>query len=79
MPTPKVLLLQFKSYFAKLFKSNAALGISPKIEAKMSQIEYTPFTPNKTKFAAGQMKPGKLSTLATFCIEHFVNYKDGNL
>ena len=72
-------LLQFRSHFAKLFKGNAASGINPEIAAKLSQIEHTPFTPNKIQFAAGQMKPGKSSALATFCIEHLLNHKDGNL
>ena len=37
------------------------------------------FTPNEIQFAAGQIKPGKLSALATFCIEYLFNHKDGNL
>ena len=79
MPTPEVFFLQFRSYFAKLFKSNAALGISLEIAVKLNQIKHTTFTPNEIQFAAGQIKPGKLSALATFCIEYLFNHKDGNL
>ena len=79
MPTPGVPFLKFRSHFTKFFEGNAALGINPEIAAKLSQIEDMPFTPNEIQFVVGQMKSGKSSEFATFCIEHLLNHKDGNL